>query len=75
MSRKNRLLMVSCSLLVALLLGFSWVNTTMAFGGDGDGSDGDQVIWPLLIIAGVVLIGTVVYLVVQYRSRSHSQNR
>ncbi len=74
---KDRLLIMGSSVLVALLFGFSWVSTALAAGGmgDGDGMDGDELLWPLLVIGGLVIVGVVTYFVVQGRERSQAQKR
>ena len=72
---KNRMLIIGGSMMTALLLGFSWVSTALATSGvgDGDAPDGDELMWPLLLIAGLIIIGIITYFVVQRRSRSQSQ--
>jgi O-antigen/teichoic acid export membrane protein len=75
---KDRLLIMGSSVMVALLFGFSWVSTALAAGGvgDGDGVDGDELLWPLLVIGGgLLLIVVITYFVWQRRSRSQSQER
>ena len=77
MSLKNRLLVIGSSVMTALLFAFSWVSTALAASsvGDGDGLDGDELMWPLLVIAGLIIVGIITYFVVQRRSRSQSQGR
>jgi hypothetical protein len=74
---KDRLLIMGSSVMIALLFGFAWVSTALADGGvgDGDGIDGDELLWPLLVIGGLLLIGVITYFVWQRRSRSQSQER
>ncbi len=72
---KDRLVIVGGSMTAALLIGISWMNTALAVGGPGDGPDGDEVVWPLLALGGLVLIGVVAFFVVKSRVRAQSRNR
>ncbi len=72
---KDRLLIISSSVMAALLFSFSWAGAALADGGveDGDGIDGNDLLWPLLMIGGLLITGVITFFVWQRRSRSQSQ--
>lgn len=70
-------LRIGSSFMVACFLGFAWGSTALAAGGvgDGDGFDGDEVIWPLLVLGAIAFVGVLTFLVIRSRRSAQSQNR
>ena len=68
---------IGSGFMVACFLGLAWGSTALAAGGvgDGDSFDGDEVIWPLLVLGALALIGVLTFLVIRSRRSAQSQNR
>jgi len=71
------LLRIGSGFLVACFLGFAWGSTALAAGGvgDGDSFDGDEVIWPLLVLGALIFVEVLTFLVIRSRRSAQSENR
>ena len=69
--------MIEGSVGAALFLGLAWVSTAFAAsgGGDGDGFDGDELIWSILIVGSLNLAGLIAFFAMQRRTRSQPSQR
>ena len=71
-----RLAHVSWCGVSAFLFSIAWITPVLAAGGgDGDGFDGDETIWPLLVLGGMILIGAIIFFVRRSRLRAASSAR
>ena len=70
--RKDQLLKIGTSVLAALLLVVGFMGTALAQTGDGDGFDGDELGFPLALVA-LVVVGLVAFMIVRWRTSARSR--
>ena len=71
MITKDGLLRMGASVVAALLLVFGLIGTALAQTGDGDGFDGDEIWFPLALIA-LVVVGLVAVVLARRRTGPRS---
>lgn len=72
MINKERLLRMGTSVVAALLLAFGLIGTALAQTGDGDGFDGDELWFPLALIA-LVVVGLIAFMIARRRTGPQSR--
>lgn len=76
MALKQRLMVLTWSLTVAFLVGLSWASTAFAAGGDGDagGVGADDLLLPIaLIVGGLIIVGVIVFAVSRRRTQTRGR--
>jgi hypothetical protein len=72
MINKERLLRMGTSAVAALLLAFGLIGTALAQTGDGDGFDGDELWFPLALVA-LVVVGLIAIMIARRRTGPQSR--